>query len=80
MKFRRGRRLWFSGRMRPCQGRDGSSILPSRTDTSLVTWPYSPHSLMDRVPVFGTGDAGSIPAGGTFVTPNMATRCKHKTK
>lgn len=25
-------RLWFSGRMRPCQGRDGSSILPSRTE------------------------------------------------
>lgn len=24
-------RVWFSGRMRPCQGRDGSSILPTRT-------------------------------------------------
>ncbi len=23
-------RAWFSGRMRPCQGRDGSSILPAR--------------------------------------------------
>ncbi len=30
-------RLWFSGRMRPCQGRDGSSILPSRTQIILVT-------------------------------------------
>ena len=28
-------RLWFSGRMRPCQGRDGSSILPSRTATII---------------------------------------------
>lgn len=25
-------RVWFSGRMRPCQGRDGSSILPTRTE------------------------------------------------
>ena len=28
-------RVWFSGRMRPCQGRDGSSILPTRTKTIL---------------------------------------------
>ena len=27
-------RLWFSGRTRPCQGWDGSSILPSRTKVS----------------------------------------------
>ncbi len=25
-------RAWFSGRTRPCQGRDGSSILPARTN------------------------------------------------
>src|SRR3989338_6754760 len=35
IKFRRDKRLWFSGRMRPCQGRDGSSILPSRTNNKL---------------------------------------------
>ncbi|KKU98977.1 MAG: hypothetical protein UY32_C0009G0006 [Candidatus Jorgensenbacteria bacterium GW2011_GWC1_48_8] len=26
-----GTRVWFSGRMRPCQGRDGGSIPPTRT-------------------------------------------------
>ena len=25
-------RIWFSGRTRPCQGRDGSPILPIRTE------------------------------------------------
>ncbi len=25
------KRVWFSGRMVPCQGTDGSSILPTRT-------------------------------------------------
>ena len=30
-------RVWFSGRTRPCQGRDGSSILPTRTyDLSII--------------------------------------------
>ena len=30
-------RAWFSGRTRPCQGRDGSSILPARTILVLLT-------------------------------------------
>ena len=28
-------RPWFSGRIRPCQGRDASSILAGRTNTEL---------------------------------------------
>ena len=32
-----GMRAWFSGRMRPCQGRDGSSILPARTNTQKTS-------------------------------------------
>ncbi len=33
-------RAWFSGRTRPCQGRDGSSILPARTRNKapVVKW------------------------------------------
>jgi hypothetical protein len=31
-------RVWFSGRMRPCQGRDGSSILPTRTKLGISLW------------------------------------------
>ena len=30
-------RAWFSGRMRPCQGRDGSSILPARTNSKKIS-------------------------------------------
>ena len=30
-------RVWFSGRTRPCQGRVGSSILPTRTKRNEVT-------------------------------------------
>ena len=29
------KRTWFSGRTRPCQGRDGSPILPIRTEGVL---------------------------------------------
>ena len=32
-------RPWFSGRTRPCQGRNGSSILPTRTPT-LPSCPW----------------------------------------
>jgi hypothetical protein len=34
-------RAWFSGRTRPCQGRDGSSILPTRTRNVLL-FTYAP--------------------------------------
>lgn len=33
----RRRRIWFSGKTRPCQGRVGSSILPIRTKTTPTT-------------------------------------------
>ena len=39
-------RVWFSGRMRPSQGWDGSSILPTRT---RVEWSGSPqHNKMQK--------------------------------
>ncbi len=30
-------RAWFSGRTGPCQGSDGSPILPARTPNRLLT-------------------------------------------
>ncbi|KKQ35844.1 MAG: hypothetical protein US50_C0004G0033 [Candidatus Nomurabacteria bacterium GW2011_GWB1_37_5] len=50
-------RPWFSGITRPCQGRDGSPILPGRTFFCL-------RSLMDRMQASGACDMGSIPIGG----------------
>ena len=49
-------RLWFSGRTRPCQGRDGVSITPSRTKLGLKY----PNVVVDNMG--DTGDKGH----GTF--------------
>ena len=48
-------RIWFSGRTRPCQGRDGSSILPIRTDLETTFTPVQKHvHTGDKGHVFGT--------------------------
>ena len=49
--------------MRPCQGRDGSSILPGRTGIILERT----RGEMDITTVFGTVVAGSSPAGCAIV-------------
>ena len=46
-------RLWFSGRTRPCQGRDSGSIPGSRTLGARIDKRCA-HSSTDRVLVFGT--------------------------
>jgi len=59
-------RAWFSGRTGPCQGSDGSPILPARTPNRLSEqhWCCS-HGEMDITTVFGTVIVGSSPTGGT---------------
>ena len=53
-------RLWFSGRTRPCQGRDGSSILPTRTPNQsgarfgvgqnrILFWFYPPRIKVKEI-------------------------------
>ena len=49
--------------MRPCQGRDGSSILPGRTGIILKRT----RGEMDIMTVFGTVVVGSNPAGCAIV-------------
>ena len=53
-------RAWLSGITGPCQGPVGVSITPARTVLTKCA-----RSSMDRVPVFGTVDVGSIPAERT---------------
>ena len=65
-------RLWFSGRMRPCQGRDGSSILPSRTGTIR----QRSRGEMDITTRFGRVIVGSSPAGSTL----RQAQCKPRWK
>ncbi len=35
-------RAWFSGRTGPCQGSDGSPILPARTPNCLLIHNFAP--------------------------------------
>ena len=35
-------RAWFSGRTGPCQGSDGSPILPARTPKSFIQYKFAP--------------------------------------
>lgn len=57
-------RAWFSGRTSPCQGLDGSPILPARTPNSLSKKISCSHGEMDITTVFGTVIVGSSPTGG----------------
>lgn len=52
-------RVWFSGRILPCHGRDRSSILLTRTRAK------STRGEMDITAVFGTVIPGSSPGGCT---------------
>jgi hypothetical protein len=57
-------RAWFSGRTGPCQGSDGSPILPARTPKSFIQLINCSHGEMDITTVFGTVIVGSSPTGG----------------
>lgn len=65
-------RAWLSGITGPCQGPVGVSITPARTNfyskntVFVLLYKYCSRSSTDRVPVFGTVDVGSIPAGCTI--------------
>ena len=59
-------RAWFSGRTGPCQGSDGSPILPARTPNRLSVLIICSHGEMDITTVFGTVIVGSSPTGGAI--------------
>jgi hypothetical protein len=52
-------RVWFSGRTRPCQGRDSGSIPGTRTEEQCT------RSEMDIMPAFEAVVGGSNPSGCT---------------
>ena len=65
-------RVWFSGRTRPCQGRDGSSILPTRTvkTAGFLMWGRASQLLGLR----GESNAGAM----FFQQKKQVRRCPEK--